>query len=194
MIASLFGTVQSIEENGVVLVVNAIGYFVSLPQRDKEQVHIDSEVQLWTHQHVRENAIDLFGFLNRDDRAIFLELTTVSGVGPKMALGIVSDYSAAQISEAIVHQDVAMLQAVSGVGKKTAERIVLELKDSVALFDSGIVAQTASGIADGVDMNAVDALLALGYSRQEVVQALAGVDRELAVEEQVRAALKQLSS
>ncbi len=190
MIAYLEGTVQQIEEEGVVVLVNGLGYLVSVPERAVEKLSIGGQVQLHTHQHVREDALDLFGFVERSDLMFFRQLIKVSGVGTRLALALLSHLDTATIKRAIIHGDVSVLTSVSGVGKKTAERIVLDLKESIGV-DTVPAAASASAPSNAV--SAMDALISLGYNNAEAVGALQGLEADMSVEEQVRAALKKMS-
>lgn len=188
MIAYLSGTVKFQEAQGVILLVQGVGYFISVPKRLMEQLHPGVEVELFTYQHVREDALELFGFDSRDDLAMFKQLIQVSGIGPKLGLAALSQYSTAQLQQAIINSDVAFLKSISGIGKKTAERMIIDLKESVTAMPMVSAAPTAGG---RVSPSALEALQALGYSVSEAAEALQGVDSTLPVEEQIKAALKQ---
>src|SRR4051794_21119451 len=135
--------------------------------------------------HVREDALQLYGFADADERELFEALLSVSGVGPKVALAIVSGSTPDELRRAIVREDTARFQAIPGIGRKTAERVVLELKEKVGL------ASPATGGEAAADLTARDALVELGYSLLDAEAALAGVDSSLPVEEQVRHALRR---
>jgi Holliday junction DNA helicase RuvA len=140
-----------------------------------------------TYLHVREDALQLYGFADRSERELFVQLLTVSGIGPKVALAVVSGSPVAELRRAIAREDAARFQAIPGIGKKTAERIVLELKEK--LGDPGSVpAPDGSGEQHVV---ARDALVELGWSLVDAERALAEVDDELPPEERVRLALKK---
>lgn len=191
MIAYLSGQVHALEQAGMVVLVSGVGYVVSTPQRVLESAQVGSTVELFTHQHVREDALDLYGFTSREDLQVFQQLIQVSGVGPRVALGMLSALSASQIHQAVMNGDVAVLTAVPGIGKKTAERLVLDLKDRL---DIGLVSGLATPQAQGTSGETVEALIALGYNRNEALQALAGVDTTLSTEDQIRQALQQSNS
>ncbi len=179
MIAYLKGTIQSKGKDSVVVVVDNIGYEVSAPSPVLEKLHLGEECELFTHEYLRENSRELYGFSSRDELALFHDLMKVSGVGPKSALNVMS-LGAARIRDAISKGDAGILGSVSGVGKKTAQKIVLELKG--VLTDAGAVS---------ADMEAVDALRRLGYSQREASEALYGIEGET-VEEKIKTALKIL--
>lgn len=179
MIGYLKGQVKSVGKDQVLVVIDNLGYevFVSAPTLDK--VKVGEEQEFWTHEYLRENARELYGFPTREELGLFRDLMKVSGVGPKMALNVLS-LGAGRVREAITKGDAGMLGSVSGVGKKTAQKIVLELKG--VLSDANAVS---------ADMEAVDALRRLGYSQREASEALHGVAGET-VEEKIKAALKIL--
>ncbi|PIW36707.1 MAG: Holliday junction branch migration protein RuvA [Candidatus Kerfeldbacteria bacterium CG15_BIG_FIL_POST_REV_8_21_14_020_45_12] len=190
MIAYIEGKIQDIDEEGVVVLINGLGYMVSVPERLTEQWQLGQDVSLHTHQHIREDALDLYGFTERSDLLFFRQLIKVSGVGTKLALAVLSQLETPVIKRAIIHGDVSVLTSISGVGKKTAERIVFDLKESI-----GVDAEIETGGSGEVEavLTAIDALMSLGYNRAEAVEALQGLDADLSVEEQVRAALKKVA-
>ena len=149
---------------------------------------IGSEVEMYTHQHVREDAVELYGFKNLEDLELFELLISISGVGPKTGLGVFAIATASDIKEAIARGDSGLLTKVSGIGKKTAERIVLELRDKVsqlAFYDK------LSGAKTLPSSDEIDALMALGYSLQQAREALSQIDQSLTDSSQkIRAALK----
>lgn len=179
MIAYLKGTIRTKGKDSVVVLVDNLGYEVSAPAPILEGLHIGEERELFTHEYLRENARELYGFASRDELSLFHDLMKVSGVGPKSALNVMS-LGAARIRDAITKGDAGILASVSGVGKKTAQKIVLELKG--VLSDAGTVS---------ADLEAVDALRRLGYSQREASEALHGIEGET-VEEKIKTALKIL--
>ena len=185
MISRLRGQLAGRTPDGFVLDVNGVGYLLAATPGAVRAAEAGGEAAVETYLHVREDALQLYGFADTAERQLFLQLLTVAGIGPKVALAIVSGSPAAELRRAIVLQDAARFQAIPGVGKKTAERIVLELKEKLA--DEPVpIAAAGSG-----NVTARDALVELGYSAVEAEQALAGIDPELPVEEQVRLALRQ---
>ena len=186
MIAKLRCTVDQVGEDWAVLDVNGVGYLVAATPSVLQQVKRGGEVVVETYLHVREDALQLFGFAETAERELFVQLLSVNGVGPKVALAIVSGSPAADLRRAIVLEDTARFQAIPGIGKKTAERIVLELKEK--LGDAPVPISSAGGTQP--HLVARDALVELGYSVGEAEQALAAVDPELPPEERVRQALK----
>ena len=180
MIARLRGTLVARTAEGLVLDVNGVGYLVqatpSAAAKGAEEITVE------TYLHVREDSMQLYGFADAAERELFVQLLGVNGVGPKVALAIVSGSRPAELRRAIVREDVARFQAIPGIGKKTAERIVLELKEKIGLE----LADAPVG-----DLTARDALVELGWSIVDAERALAEVDGDLSVEEQVRAALRR---
>ena len=183
MISRLRGQLVERTPDGLVLDVNGVGYLLAATPGAVRAAEGGDEAVVETYLHVREDALQLYGFADAAERQLFLHLLTVAGIGPKVALAIVSGAPAAELRRAIVLQDVARFQAVPGVGKKTAERIVLELRERVATVDPVATAEHSS-------LDARNALVELGYSVVEAEQALASVDPELPAEERIRLALR----
>jgi holliday junction DNA helicase RuvA len=182
VIARLRGRIAGRAGTGVVVDVNGVGYLVNATP----SVHRlgAGEITVEIHTVVREDALQLYGFATADERQLFELLLGVSGVGPKVALSIVSGSTPAELRRAIARDDVKRFQAIPGIGLKTAQRVVLELKEKLAAADIG-----APDI--GGDLTARDALVELGWSLVDAERALAEVDAGLPVEEQVRHALRQ---
>lgn len=183
MIAYLEGTVAFVQQDSLVVQVGGVGYAVTVSSSVIEQAHIGGHITVYTHHHIREDAMDLYGFLTREEVGLFQQLIQVNGVGPKLAMAIMSTLDANTIEQAIVQQNVDVLKSVSGVGKRTAERIILDLKDSIAALPGETLVMA--------DNQAMQALQALGFSQVEAQSALAGIDTTLSIEEQIREALKQ---
>jgi holliday junction DNA helicase RuvA len=182
MIARLRGKAVASTPEGLVLDVGGVGYLVAATPSAVRKANAAEEVTLETYLHVREDMLQLYGFADRAERELFVQLLTVNGVGPKVALAIVSGSPAEELRRAIVREDTARFQAIPGIGKKTAERIVLELKEKLG------VAEPATASAS--DLVARDALVELGWTLVDAERALAEVDESLPVEEQVRLALR----
>jgi len=182
MIARLRGRIAGRAGAGLVVDVGGVGYLVHATP--SVQRLGDGEVTVEIHTVVREDALQLYGFATADERELFELLLGVNGVGPKVALAIVSGSTPAELRRAIARDDVKRFQAIPGVGLKTAQRVVLELKEKLVLIDS-------APVDDGGDLTARDALVELGWSPLDAERALASVDAGLPVEEQVRAALRQ---
>jgi Holliday junction DNA helicase RuvA len=183
MIARLRGRPVARTADGLVLDVGGVGYLVAATP----SVRTDGdEVTVHTYLHVREDALQLYGFAEAAERELFVQLLSVNGVGPKVALAIVSGSPAAELRRAIVLEDTARFQAIPGIGKKTAERIVLELKEKMSV-DLEVVPVAAGA----VDVTARDALVELGWTPLEAERALAETDADAPVEERVRQALRR---
>ena len=181
MIARLRGTVAARTGAGVVIDVGGVGYLVAATPRVTARVGEEATVE--TYLHVREDALQLYGFAGADERELFELLLGVSGIGPKVALAIVSGSPPAELRRAIARDDLARFEAIPGIGRKTAQRVVMELKDK--LGDPGV------GASAGGALLAREALVELGWSVVDAERALDGVDEDLPVEEQVRSALKK---
>ena len=188
MIWRLRGTLAGRTPDGFVLDVNGVGYLLAATPGAVRAAECGGEAVVETYLHVREDALQLYGFADAVERQLFLHLLTVAGIGPKVALAIVSGSPASDLRRAIVLQDTARFQAIPGVGKKTAERIVLELKEKLGAEDPVPI---SSAVGTSSHMTARDALVELGYSVVEAEQALAAVDPDLPAEERVRLALRQ---
>jgi Holliday junction DNA helicase RuvA len=182
VIARLRGKPVARRPDGLVIDVGGVGYLVAATPRALSRATGD-EITVETYTHVREDTLQLYGFADNDERELFEQLLSVSGIGPKVALAIVSGSTPSELRRAIALEDSARFQAIPGIGKKTAERVVLELKEKVG---------PVSGAPDAVTgFVARDALVELGYSLLDAEAALAGVDPTLPVEEQVRVALRK---
>ena len=180
MIARLRGTVAARTAAGLVVDVGGVGYLVAATPRVHARVGEETTVE--TYLHVREDALQLYGFAEAAERELFVQLLSVNGVGPKVALAIVSGSPADELRRAIVREDIARFVAIPGIGKKTAERIVLELKEKVGVVEA---------VSPTGDIVARDALVELGWSVLDAERALQDVDERLPVEEQVRLALRR---
>ena len=183
MIATLRGRVVGRRLDGVVLDVNGVGYLLQTTQRALQKARGGEEVTLDTYLHVREDALQLYGFAEPAERELFESLLSVSGVGPKVALAIVSSSAPSDLRRAIALEDTTRFVAIPGIGKKTAQRVVLELKEKLGPVE-------AVGETPGEELVARDALVELGYSVPEAERALASTDPALAPEERVRQALR----
>jgi Holliday junction DNA helicase RuvA len=182
VIARLTGIPVARTADGIVLNVGGVGYLLRVTDRAHQKAKEGREVTVDTYLHVREDVLQLYGFADPAERELFEQLLSVSGVGPKVALLIVSGSTPAELRKAIVLGDITRFVAIPGVGKKTAERVVLELKEKLGLEQ--VVTEGAP------DLVARDALIELGYSAVEAERALASTDSELPPEERVRQALR----
>jgi Holliday junction DNA helicase RuvA len=184
VISRLRGAPAERTVDGLVVDVGGIGYLVNATPSVLRRAEGTAEITVETYLHVREDALQLYGFADAAERALFVQLLGVSGIGPKVALAVVSSAAPDELARAIARRDSARFQAIPGIGKKTAERIVLELEGSLA--DGVQIA--ASGAPS--ELVARDALVELGYSVVEAEQALATVDPDLPAEQRVREALR----
>lgn len=188
MIATLEGTISEKIADTVVLDVQSIGYGLLVPAEDFGTLNTGTKAKLYIYEHIRENSHDLYGFTRLETKALFEQLLDVNGIGPKMALNILSIGSADQVRSAIADGDVKFLQRAQGVGKRVAERAVVELKDKVGLDGTSgdAVLRRPSAITD----EAMHALIALGYSADDAATALTEVPKDMSTSERVKQALK----
>lgn len=187
MIAMLRGVLERREEDAVIVDVNGVGYYVHVPASVMNRLGREgAEVSLYTHLHVRENELSLYGFSTVDQRALFQQLLTVSGVGPKVAVGLLSAFSPDQLRMAIAEGNVSLLTQAPGVGKRTAERMILDLKGKIDLAE--LVPVSGPSLADA---EVIAALESLGYSRSEAQEALRNLpDGDLSLEQKITEALR----
>lgn len=190
MIAELRGTLVSKEASALILDVQGVGYRVAAPSSDLTLAEVGEKLRLFTHLAVREDAMDLYGFLRNEDRQVFLKLIDISGIGPKTALGILSTAGAETIVRAALNEDAVYLVKTGGLSKKTAEKIVLGLKDKVEELSYHPRDLDITGEAD-----IVEAIVALGYSSSDARDAARLIPRDITdIGERIRRALKELSS
>jgi Holliday junction DNA helicase RuvA len=187
MIAHVSGTIVEKVDSALIVDVHGVGYEVQVALNDFDQYLLHQDVKLYTHHHVREQSQELFGFSSLAAKRLFEMLLSVQGVGPKAALAILSLGTAEQVRGAIASGDSNFIQKASGVGKRTAERVVVDLQDKVGLPTQYEVGKLVTNTND----DALDALMALGYSLRQASEALDQVDRNLPPEKQIREALKK---
>jgi holliday junction DNA helicase RuvA len=191
MIATLRGIVSEKLGDVVVLEVQGVGYGLLVTAEDYGRLASGEEAKLYVHEHIREQSHDLFGFISKDTKSLFEQLLGVNGVGPKMALNVLSIGSGQDVRQSIAGGDVKFIQQANGVGKRVAERIVVELKDKVGL--AGVDLES-TGLLQSEDNllrdEAIEALVALGYSPADASQALAKVSHKLPTEDRIKQALK----
>jgi Holliday junction DNA helicase RuvA len=197
MIYSLNGTLLLAQPGMAVIECGGVGYQCNISLTTLSTLPpVGSEVRLYTYLAVREDAIDLFGFYDREELDCFKLLNSVSGVGARLALALLSDFTADRLALTIASGDAKSLTSAPGVGNKLAQRIVLELKDKMGDFggdQSEISAAHAAAKSTGSIGEAVAALVALGYSQTDAAGALHGATEDMAVEELIKMGLKQLS-
>jgi holliday junction DNA helicase RuvA len=187
MIARLRGKPVGSTPDGLVLDVGGVGYLVAATPSALRKADGAEEIVVETYLHVREDTMQLYGFADRAERELFIQLLTVNGIGPKVALAIVSGSPVEELRRAIVREDIARFQVIPGIGKKTAERIVLELKEKLG---AGVTDLTTTPSGD-THIVARDALVQLGYTLVDAERALADTDPALPPEDRVRLALKR---
>jgi Holliday junction DNA helicase RuvA len=188
MIAHLAGKITEKVGTTVVLDVGGVGYEVALPAQDAERLALDEVVKVYTYHHVREQAEELFGFSSLEAKKLFELLISVQGIGPKAAMAILSLDAAAAVRNAIASSDAGFIARAAGVGKKSAERVIVDLADKVGLptAGAGMTVAAESGMGD----EALEALMALGYTLNDASVALKTIDRSLPTEDRIRLALK----
>jgi Holliday junction DNA helicase RuvA len=190
MIATLKGEITEKTNDVVVLECGGIGYGLFVTFEDFGALEKGSSVELYVHEHIRENAHDLFGFRSPETKALFEQLLSVNGVGPKMALAILSIANTAQVKQAIAAGDTKFISQAVGVGKRVAERVVVDLKDKVGLISSEDATGFLAVPSGNPNDEALQGLVALGYSVQDAAEALKGIDPKLSTEERIKQALK----
>ena len=186
MIEEKFGT------NGVIIDVNGVGYEMLVPVPDFENVNLGEEKKFYTYHQVRENAEDLYGFSSLMAKKLFEMLISVQGIGPKAGVAILSLAEAEEVRNAIANADVNFISKASGVGKKSAERVIVNLKDKVGIPSKYGATDVKYGVKNVDEPDeALDVLIALGFPLKEATKALEKVPVDLPVEERIRLALKQ---
>jgi holliday junction DNA helicase RuvA len=191
MIASLQGIVDAIGTDWVVVNVGGVGFKISVPTSILSEGGVSGRgIKLFTHLHVREDELTLYGFASPQDLKLFETVLSVSGIGPKTALGMLSGMNTDQLTLAIASADTAMLTSIPGIGKKTAERLILELKDKVG----AIITVTTGGRMAQENADVIGALTSLGYSVMEATRAVGALPsgKKLELEERVKLALQYL--
>lgn len=193
MLYSVRGKLIHTENSAAVVECCGVGYLCQTTMNTLKTLRLNSEVTLYTYLNVREDAVDLFGFATQSELATFKTLISVSGVGPKAGLSILSELTAEQVAMAIATDDIKTITRAQGIGKKIAQRIILELKDKLAKSEqaqSGSVQMTQA--VSGNIPKAVEALGVLGYTPAEVAPVLSTFDASLPVEQLIAMTLKQM--
>ena len=193
MIAHLVGKIEEkFGSNGIILDVNGVGYEVMVPAPDFERVNLGETQKFFTYHQVRENAEELYGFSSLTAKKMFELLISVQGVGPKAGINILSLAEAEEVRNAIANADTAFISKASGVGKKSAERVIVDLKDKVGIPSRYGATEVRGGAkAEAEPDEALDALIALGFTLKEASSALEKIDKNLSVEERIKLALKK---
>ncbi len=191
MIATLTGVIAEKTLDEVVLAIGGVGYGLLVTNEDYARLGTNEAAKLYVYEHIRETSHDLFGFVNLDTKQLFEQLLGVNGVGPKMALSVLNTGNSQDVRAAIASGDVASIQKANGVGKRVAERIVVDLKDKVGL--AGVDLSTTGLLQSEASMSkdeAAQALMALGYTPQDAAQALYDIDPALPTETRIKQALR----
>jgi Holliday junction DNA helicase RuvA len=202
LIAQLSGKLASKQPNTIIIDIGGVGYEVTIPLSTFYELgDAGSDVTLTIHTYFREDLIQLFGFWTPREKEMFLRLTSVSGIGPKLAITMLSGMPASELIQAIRNNDVLRLTAIPGVGRKTAERVVVELRDKIAALaltpeEEPAGARAASAARGDIRDDTISALIALGYQRaqaERAVSAAIGEEGERSIEAVLKRALRRLS-
>lgn len=191
MIATLEGTVSERLQDVVVLSIGGVGYGVLVTAEDFGKLPVGKLSKLYIYEHIRESSHDLYGFCQQDTKGLFELLLSVNGIGPRMALNMLSVGTAREVKQAIASGDTKFIQQANGVGKRVAERVVVELKDKVGLVGielgaSGLLLSETKLLQD----EAVEALVSLGYTAPDAAKALENIPQDLPTEDRIKQALK----
>lgn len=183
MIAYIKGEIIKKTENALIIEKNGLGYLVFVAMSVLQNNHINNETELWLHHHIKEDISALYGFTEYASLELFQKFLNINGIGPKVALAIIGQYTPNALRDAITNDDVAAFQAVPGIGKKTAMRIIIELKNKLPAED----------LADNVSSDVVDALKNLGYDNKQIKDLLVDLPEDMnSIEEQIKWALKNI--
>lgn len=199
MLSYIKGTLEGVESDRIVIESSGIGYELFVPTSlFNELPSIGDDLKVYTYMHVREDAMILFGFLTSEDKGTFKQLITVNGIGPKGAMGILSVLSTYELKLAIMNNDVKAICLAPGVGKKTAQKLILDLKDKLKLDDYTLAVANEVNTGNGITSvnildEAVEALVSLGYSNHEAIHAVKGLNHLTTVEAIIKEALKALA-
>ena len=198
MFSYLNGTIAEMGQNSIVVDVGGVGFFCTVSLNTLAKLKVGSVSKIYTHLNVREDAMDLFGFCDKDELECFRLLTSISGVGPKVAVSILSAVTPSSLALAVSTDDDKPILAASGVGKKLAGRIILELKDKIAKSSIELSGFAGAGVTSkpmtsAADSEAYEALIALGYNREEISMALKGAETSaMSTEDIIKLALARL--
>lgn len=194
MLEYIKGKVESIENEYLVLDAGNIGYMIFMAKRELLELTLNSDVLIYTRLIVREDAMTIYGFKSKGTRDIFDLLTMVTGIGPKLAMGVLNDTEISFILTSILNEDVKALTEIPGIGKKTAQRLILELKDKVEKLNIAFEPLEKMPSNKNPDKSsALEALISLGYNEYEAKNALDSVNDELEISQMIREALKLMS-
>lgn len=196
MITYVKGELTEIYDNYIVVEAYGIGYEIMVPASIVSQLPlVGNSVKIYTYQYVREEALDLYGFLTKEDLRVFKLLITVNGIGPKGALSILSIIRPDELRLAVVSGDVKAIQKAPGIGNKTAQKLIIELKDKLSFNDADVSTDNVLSGSNTPRDEAIEALVALGYSASEAVKAVRGVENSDTMDSEylLKAALKKLA-
>ena len=196
MIGYVRGTVSHLAIDHCFVDVQGIGYRIFIAQSTRQKVSVGAVVSLFTYMYVREDALLLYGFYTQDEYNLFLQLMSITGIGPKVAMGILSAIDPQQFRIAISQKNIGILTKLPGIGKKTAERIILELKDKIGIITEEDLIEEHVSSATALPSDAIDevlqALLALGYSQGEILPIIKKIGKKgQSVEELLKLALRE---
>ena len=189
MIAHVKGTIAEKFLNSVIVDVHGVGYEVALTALDFDSAELNQETKFYTYHNIRENAEELYGFTTLTAKKLFELLISVNGVGPKAAMAILSLAQPEEVRNAIANADSTFISKASGVGKKSAERVIVDLKDKVGIPSHYGATEAAVPVVENDE--ALDALMALGFPLKDATTALADIDKTLPLEERIKQALKR---
>lgn len=189
MIAHISGKIAEKFNGSIIVDVSGVGYEVIVPQYEYDKAMLDNSIKLYTYHHIREQSQELFGFSSLAAKKIFELLITVQGIGPKAGIAIMSLGDYEQVRNAIANEDSKYIQKANGVGKKSAERVIVDLKDKVGLATSyNTEEEKVDGDVSGDE--ALEALVALGFNLKDAILSLKDIPKDLSVSERVKIALK----
>lgn len=196
MISYIEGTIKFINQKNICVLTNSgVGYEVQIDKNHIENLKINQEINLHIYSHIKEDAFDLYGFLDRSEKIMFEQLTSISGIGPRSALQILSLSGSQVLYENVIKNNVAYLTQISGIGKKIAEKIVLELKDKLPkiAFEFDSVGQENNNTNMSENMDVFEALKSMGYTPREAKEAVEKItDTDLTLEQKIKLALKNV--
>lgn len=191
MIVSLRGVATEHLDNIVIIEIDGVGYGLIMSASEAGQLQLGHEHKLYVHEHIKEDAHDLYGFTSLDTKRLFEQLLSVKNVGPKVALAVLDIGTCSDVRAAIAAGDVKRLQTAKGVGKRAAEQIVVELRDKVGAAVGDAAEQLINRSGVNTNDEAVQALIALGYADADAQAALTNIDPTLSTEERIKLALKR---
>jgi len=190
MIAHVRGKIEEKFGSSLIIDVNGVGYEITVPVPDFEASNLNEEKKFYTYHSVRENAEELYGFSSLTAKKLFELLISVQGIGPKAGIAILSLAEAEEVRNAIANADAGFISKASGVGKKSAERVIVDLRDKVGIPSHYGATEIEAKKSSNEPDEALDALMALGFSLKEATMALEKVDASLPIEEKIRLALR----